>query len=149
MSEAPSTLDIFDILKLLPHRPPFLLVDRVIEWETGKRCVGLKNVTINEPFFQGHFPGHPIMPAVLIIEAMAQAGGVLLMNTVGDPLGKLVYFSGIDNARFRQPVIPGDQVRVNVSKIHSRKLVWKFQGRCEVDGKVVAEAVYTAMILDK
>jgi len=132
--------DIGSIMEIMPHRYPFLLIDRIIEMEPGKRVVGLKNVTINEPFFQGHFPGHPIMPAVLIIEAMAQAGGVLLMNTVGDPLGKLVYFSGIDNARFRQPVTPGDQLRFELELVKLRGPICKMRGTAFVDGAKVAEA---------
>jgi len=133
---------------IMPHRYPFLLIDRIIEMEPGKRVVGLKNVTINEPFFQGHFPGHPIMPAVLIIEAMAQAGGVLLMNTVGDPLGKLVYFSGIDNARFRQPVTPGDQLRFELELVKLRGPICKMRGTAFVDGAKVAEADLMSTIVE-
>jgi len=143
-------MDIGRIMAVLPHRYPFLMVDRVVDIVIGESAVGIKNVSINEPFFQGHFPGAPIMPGVMIIESMAQTAAALVVETFGSAMeGKLVYFMSIENARFRQPVLPGDQIRINVAKIHSRKLVWKFQGRCEVDGKVVAEAVYTAMILDK
>jgi beta-hydroxyacyl-ACP dehydratase FabZ len=125
-----------------------LLVDRILELEPGKRVVGIKNVSINEPFFQGHFPGHPIMPAVLIIEAMAQTGGVLLLNSVEDPRGKLVYFSGIDGARFRQPVKPGDQLRFELELVKVRGPICKMRGVAYVDDEKVAEADLMSNIVD-
>jgi len=141
--------DIGSILEIMPHRYPFLLVDRIIELVPGKRVVGIKNVTINEPFFQGHFPGHPIMPAVLIIEAMAQTGGVLLLSSVDDSGGKLVYFSGIDQARFRQPVVPGDQLRFELELIKLRGPICKMTGVATVDGKKVAEAELMSSIVER
>lgn len=140
--------DIGSIMEIMPHRYPFLLVDRIIELEPGKRVVGIKNVSINEPFFQGHFPGHPIMPAVLIIEAMAQTGGVLLLSSVDDPSGKLVYFSGIDQARFRQPVTPGDQLRFELELIKLRGPICKMTGVAYVDGDKVAEAELMSMVVE-
>jgi UDP-3-O-[3-hydroxymyristoyl] N-acetylglucosamine deacetylase/3-hydroxyacyl-[acyl-carrier-protein] dehydratase len=140
---------IEDIMKILPHRYPFLLVDRIIEIEENKRIVGLKNVTINEPFFQGHFPGHPIMPGVLIIEAMAQVGGMLLMGTVEDPDSKVVYFMSLDNVKFRKPVKPGDQIRFEMEIVQIRGSVCKMRGVGTVDGEVVAEADMAAMVRDR
>ncbi|HVF38990.1 MAG TPA: bifunctional UDP-3-O-[3-hydroxymyristoyl] N-acetylglucosamine deacetylase/3-hydroxyacyl-ACP dehydratase [Gemmatimonadaceae bacterium] len=140
---------IEDIMKILPHRYPFLLVDRIVEIEEGKRIVGLKNVTINEPFFQGHFPGHPIMPGVLIIEAMAQVGGMLLMGTVDDPNSKVVYFISLDNVKFRRPVKPGDQIRFEMEVVQIRGKICKMRGVGKVDGEVVAEADMAAMVRDK
>jgi len=144
----PEFWDIGSIMAIMPHRSPFLLIDRIVDLEPGKRVVGLKNVTINEPFFQGHFPGHPIMPAVLIIEAMAQTGGVLLMNTVKDPLGKLVYFSGIDNARFRQPVTPGDQLRFELELVKLRGPICKMRGSAFVGDVLVAEADLMSTVVE-
>jgi 3-hydroxyacyl-[acyl-carrier-protein] dehydratase len=142
--------DILRIMAVLPHRYPFLMLDRMLEMVPGDRAIGLKNVSINEPFFQGHFPGAPIMPGVLLIEAMAQTAAVLVVETLGDEmLGKLVYFMSIENARFRHPVRPGDQLLVRVEKLHARKTVWKFRGACSVNEKVAADAVYTAMIVDR
>ena len=140
---------IEDIMKVLPHRYPFLLVDRILEIEEKKRIVGLKNVTINEPFFQGHFPGHPIMPGVLIIEAMAQVGGMLLMGSVGDPETKVVYFMSLDNVKFRRPVKPGDQIRFELEIVQIRGAVCKMRGVGKVDGEVVAEADMAAMVRDR
>jgi len=131
-------MGIEEIMKVLPHRYPFLLVDKVIEIEEGKRIVGIKNVTINEPFFQGHFPGHPIMPGVLIIEGMAQVGGMLLMGTVDDPESKVVYFMSLDNVKFRRPVKPGDQLRCELELVQVRGMVCKMRGVATVDGTVVA-----------
>ena len=142
-------IGIEDIMKVLPHRYPFLLVDRVLEYEPGKRVVGLKNVTINEPFFQGHFPGHPIMPGVLIIEAMAQVGGILLMGTVPDPESKVVYFTSLDNVKWRKPVRPGDQLRFELDILQIRGPVCKMKGVARVDGGVVAEADMAAMLRDR
>ena len=144
----PQHWDIASIMEIMPHRYPFLLVDRITELEPGRRVVGLKNVTINEPFFQGHFPGHPIMPAVLIIEAMAQVGGVLLLSSVADPRGKLVYFSGIDGARFRQPVLPGDQLRFELELIKLRGPLCKMRGTGWVGETMVAEADLMSTIVD-
>jgi beta-hydroxyacyl-ACP dehydratase FabZ len=138
---------IREIMDLLPHRYPFLLVDRIVEWEPGKRIVGIKNVTINEPFFQGHFPGHPIMPGVLIIEAVAQAGGILALKAMGG--GKrIAYFAGIDNCKFRRPVVPGDQLRLEVTVLARKGPVWKMHGEALVDGAVAAKADVTATIPD-
>jgi 3-hydroxyacyl-[acyl-carrier-protein] dehydratase len=153
-SEAPASTvksgDIARLMTLLPHRYPFLMVDRMVEMVLGERAVGLKNVSVNEPHFQGHFPGEPIMPGVLLIEAMAQTAGALVVETLGEAMqGKLVYFMSVEDARFRQPVRPGDQVYIHVQKIHARKLVWKFKGECRVQDRVVADATYTAMIVDR
>jgi UDP-3-O-[3-hydroxymyristoyl] N-acetylglucosamine deacetylase/3-hydroxyacyl-[acyl-carrier-protein] dehydratase len=140
--------DITAIMDIMPHRYPLLLVDRILELEEGKRVVGLKNVTINEPFFVGHFPGHPIMPAVLIIEAMAQTGGVLLLSMVDDPNGKLVYFMGIDNAKFRRPVRPGDQLRFELTLLKLKNRICKMRGEAFVDGQLVAEAELLSAVVD-
>ena len=143
-------LDYTAIERILPHRYPFLLVDRITELEPDKRIVGIKNVTVNEPFFQGHFPGHPIMPGVLIVEAMAQTAAVLVVSTYGqESEGKLVYFMSIDDVRFRRPVFPGDRLELHVEKVQSRASVWKFSGKAIVEGKVAAEATFAAMIRDK
>jgi UDP-3-O-[3-hydroxymyristoyl] N-acetylglucosamine deacetylase/3-hydroxyacyl-[acyl-carrier-protein] dehydratase len=140
---------IEDIMKVLPHRYPFLLVDRILEIEEKKRIVGLKNVTINEPFFQGHFPGHPIMPGVLIIEAMAQVGGMLLMGSFDEPESKVVYFMSLDNVKFRRPVKPGDQIRFELDIVQIRGAVCKMRGVGLVEGEVVAEADMAAMVRDR
>jgi UDP-3-O-[3-hydroxymyristoyl] N-acetylglucosamine deacetylase / 3-hydroxyacyl-[acyl-carrier-protein] dehydratase len=140
---------IEDIMKVLPHRYPFLLVDRILEIEEKKRIVGLKNVTINEPFFQGHFPGHPIMPGVLIIEAMAQVGGMLLMGSFEEPESKVVYFMSLDNVKFRRPVKPGDQIRFEIEIVQIRGMVCKMRGVGFVEGEVVAEADMAAMVRDR
>ena len=143
-------MDVNQIMKLLPHRFPFLLVDRVVEHEPGKRIVGIKNVTINEPFFPGHFPGHPVMPGVLIIEAMAQVGGILAYLASGDdPHKKVCYFGGIDEAKFRKPVVPGDQLRIEIDVITCKRGIWVFTGKAYVDGKLVTEATLKATLVDK
>ena len=142
-------LGIEDIMRILPHRYPFLLVDKIVEMEDKKRIVGIKNVTINEPFFQGHFPGHPIMPGVLIVEAMAQVGGVLLMGTVDDPESKVVYFMSLDNIKFRRPVKPGDQLRIEVDIKQLRSTVCRIAAVAKVDGVVVCEAEMAAMVRDR
>ena len=144
-----SVLNIIEIMKLLPHRYPMLLIDRVLEIEPGKRIVGLKNVSANEQFFQGHFPGRPIMPGVLIVEALAQAAGVLAVESFGlANSGKLVYFMAIEGAKFRNPVEPGCLLQLDVEFVQKRSSVSKFAGKASVDGKVVAEANFTAMIAD-
>lgn len=141
--------NIQDIMKMIPHRYPILLVDRIIELVTGESAVSVKNVTVNEPQFMGHFPGYPVMPGVLIIEAMAQTAGLVVVDFLGEEAqGKVVYFMTIDNARFRKPVVPGDQMLVHVEKIQSRGPVWKFKGKATVDGVVCAEATYSAMITE-
>jgi UDP-3-O-[3-hydroxymyristoyl] N-acetylglucosamine deacetylase/3-hydroxyacyl-[acyl-carrier-protein] dehydratase len=149
VSEVPSSLTIDQIQKIMPHRYPFLLVDRILSLDPGKSVVGIKNVTINEPFFIGHFPGGPIMPAVLIIEAMAQVGGVMLLSMVDEPDKKLVYFMGIDKAKFRKPVVPGDQLRFELEMIKLRMKTCKMKGRAFVDGGLVAEAELTSVVVDK
>ncbi len=143
------TMTIEEIMKVLPHRYPFLLVDRILEIEGKQRIVGMKNVTINEPFFQGHFPGHPIMPGVLIIEAMAQVGGMLLMGGLEEAEQKVVYFMSLDNVRFRKPVRPGDQIRFELDVIQIRGAVCKMRGVAKVDGELVAEAEMAAMVRDR
>ncbi len=142
-------LDIQQIFQYLPHRYPFLLVDRVVEYEERKRIIGLKNVTINEPFFQGHFPGHPIMPGVLIIEAMGQVGGLLLMDSIENPEEKIVYFMALDNVKWRRPVTPGDQIRFEVEVLQIRGRTARMKGVGTVDGHVVAEAEMMARVVDK
>ena len=142
-------MDIRDILEIMPHRYPILLVDRILELEDRKRVVGIKNVTYNEPFFQGHFPGLPVMPAVLIIEAMAQCGGVLLMNSVDDPKKHLMYFAGIDKARFRKPVHPGDQLRFELQLVRFGGTVCKMEGRAFVGDDLVAEATLLSTIAER
>jgi len=152
MREAMSTekqgMEIDEIMKVLAHRYPFLLVDRILEM-TDKRVVGLKNVTINEPFFQGHFPGHPIMPGVLIIEAMAQVGGMLLMGAVPDRENKVVYFTSLDNVKWRRPVKPGDQLRFELELLQVRGMMCKMSGVAKVDGQLVCEALMGAVVRDK
>jgi len=141
-------MDINEIHKFLPHRYPFLLVDRIIEINPGKKATGIKNVTCNEEFFQGHFPGNPIMPGVLMIEALAQVAGLLAFRS-GATAGKAVYFMSIERAKFRKPVIPGDQLKLEVSILQQRGNVWKFSGNALVEDKVAAEAEFTAMVTDK
>ena len=143
------TVDILGIMEMIPHRYPFLLIDRVIELVPDESAVGIKNVTINEPFFQGHFPRQPVMPGVLLIEAMAQTAAVLVVETLeGEAAGKLVYFMTVDNARFRRPVTPGDQVQVKVIKIKNRRNVWRFKGEAKVGEQLMAEAEFSAMIME-
>jgi len=147
--ESSETLDINRVMQMIPHRYPFLMVDRVINVVPNVSATGIKNVTASEPHFQGHFPQRPIMPGVLIIESMAQTAGVLVVRTLGSHAeGKLVYFMSVENARFRKPVVPGDQLHIHVVKERSRGNVWKFRGEAKVDGNLMAEATYTAMILD-
>jgi 3-hydroxyacyl-[acyl-carrier-protein] dehydratase len=140
-------IDIKEIMAMLPHAYPFLLVDRILEVEPGKRVVGIKNVTYNEPFFPGHFPGRPIMPGVLIVEAMAQTAGVLIFYSLPEEeRKKTVFFLAIDNVRFRKPVIPGDQLRMELEITRHRQSIWGFKGKAFVDGNVVAEGDLLAMI---
>lgn len=144
------TIDINRIMTMIPHRYPILLVDRVLELVPGESAVALKNVTMNEPHFNGHFPGFPVMPGVLIVEAMAQTAALVVVESLGiEAEGKVVYFMTIDNARFRRPVTPGDSLHIHVEKIQSRANVWKFKGVAKVDEKVCAEATFSAMITDK
>jgi 3-hydroxyacyl-[acyl-carrier-protein] dehydratase len=149
-SEVLETLDTARIMKMIPHRYPFLLVDRVIDVVSNQSAVGIKNVTIGDIWFQGHFPGKPVMPGVMIIESMAQTAAVLVVYTLGpDAEGKLVYFMSIEGARFRKPVFPGDTLHVHVHKERTRGNVWKFSAQAKVNGLTVAEATFTAMILDE
>ena len=148
-SELP-TIDIMRIMDMIPHRYPILLVDRIVDYVEDESAVGLKNVTFNEPHFQGHFPRMPVMPGVLIVEAMAQTSAILVVQTMGKAAeGKLVYFMSIDSAKFRKPVTPGDTMYIHVTKERSRGGVWRFKGEAKVDGVLCAEATYSAMILDK
>src|SRR5215471_13296009 len=142
-------MDIHQILGILPHRFPFLLIDRIVEIDRKKRIVALKNVTINEPFFAGHFPEKPIMPGVLVVEAMAQAGAVLLLTEFPDRNQKLVFFTGIERARFRRPVIPGDQLRIEVDVLSWRRIAGRMEGRVMVDGKLAAEAIISCAVVDR
>jgi len=143
-------IDITRIMEMIPHRYPILMIDRVVDVTLGEGATGIKNVSINEPFFQGHFPSRPVMPGVLIIEAMAQTSAVLVVATLGkEAEGKLVYFMTVDEARFRRPVTPGDTIHIHVTKQRQRANVWKFKGEAKVNGVLVAEAVYSAMILDE
>jgi len=143
------TFDIQEILGFLPHRYPFLMIDRIIEFERQKRVVALKNVTMNEPYFQGHFPGAPIMPGVLVIEAMAQAGAVLMLSELPDRENKLAVFTGIDNAKFRKQIVPGDQLRIEVDVLSFRTRAGRMAGRATIDGKVACEATLTCMIVPR
>ena len=140
-------MTVNEIMKLLPHRYPFLLVDKIVDLKPGESALGVKNVTINEPFFQGHFPGQPIMPGVLVIEAMAQVAGVMAFRSGVE--GKSVFFMSIDNAKFRRPIVPGDQVMMDIKVLKQRGNVWKFSGTATVDGKLVSEAEFTAMVTDR
>jgi 3-hydroxyacyl-[acyl-carrier-protein] dehydratase len=145
-----ASYNIAQIMRSIPHRYPFLLIDRVVDLVCGESAIGVKNVSINESFFQGHFPTEPVMPGVLLIESMAQTAAVLVVATLGpEAEGKLVYFMSIEGAKFRRPVVPGDQVLVHVTKVQRRMNVWKFSGQAKVDGQVVAEATFAAMIRDR
>jgi 3-hydroxyacyl-[acyl-carrier-protein] dehydratase len=145
----PMVLDVEGIQRLLPHRPPFLLVDRVVRHERGKRLVALKSVTMNEPFFTGHFPGHPVMPGVLILESLAQAAALLAMlEMTPEEHRKVTLLMGIDNARFRRPVVPGDRLELEVELVKHKGAVWKTRGVARVDGQTAAEADYLAMLAD-
>lgn len=141
-------LNVHDIMGLLPHRYPFLMIDRLEDIVLGESAVGTKNVTINEPFFQGHFPAQAVMPGVLIVEAMAQSAAALVMYTLGEEAhGKVVYFMSVDEARFRKPVVPGDTLKIHVTRIQNRRSVWKFKGEAKVEGTLVANANFSAMIM--
>ncbi|QQP92100.1 3-hydroxyacyl-ACP dehydratase FabZ [Skermanella sp. TT6] len=143
-------IDVLRVMEMIPHRYPMLMIDRVTNVVANVSAVGVKNVTINEHFFQGHFPQRPVMPGVLIVEAMAQTAGVLVVHTLGaDAEGKLVYFMSIDDARFRKPVTPGDTVYIHVTKLQHRRNVWKFKGEAKVNGVLCSEATFAAMILDE
>ena len=142
-------VDVQRIMEMIPHRHPFLMIDKVVDMVANQRATGIKSVSINENYFQGHFPARPVMPGVLIIEAMAQTAAVLVVHTLGpEAEGKLVYFMSVDNARFRRPVVPGDRLDVHVTKQRNRGNVWKFEGQAKVGDNVMAEAVFAAMILD-
>jgi 3-hydroxyacyl-[acyl-carrier-protein] dehydratase len=155
MSEKPAardvvdTLDVMRIMEMIPHRYPFLMIDRVVDLVPGVSAIGIKNVSINEHHFQGHFPRRPVMPGVLIIECMAQTAAVLVVETLeGAAAGKLVYFMTVEDGRFRKPVVPGDRLYIHVTKLRHRGAVWKFSGEARVDGALMAQARFTAMIMD-
>jgi len=147
--EGRQVLEIHEIMSILPHRYPFLLIDRIVEIERRKRIVAIKNVTINEPFFQGHFPGYPIMPGALVVEAIAQAGGVLLMPEVPDRHQKLMVFTGIERAKFRKPVVPGDQLRIEIRVLNWKPRVARMEGRALVDGKLACEATVMCQLVPR
>ena len=142
-------LDTVEVMKILPHRYPFLMIDRVIEIERKKRIVAVKNVTINEPFFQGHLPGFPIMPGVMLLEALAQAGCILVMVELPDPTEKLMVFTGVEHARFRRPAFPGDQVRLEIGVLNWRSRLMRMQGKAFVDGKLVCEGIVTSQMVPR
>ncbi len=143
-------MDVNEIMKILPHRYPFLMVDRIVEVDPGVRCVGIKNVTINEPFFQGHFPGHPVMPGVLIVEAMAQVAGIMAYLASDEATRKKVtYFMSIDNAKFRRPVFPGDQLRIEITTTFNRRGIWGVDGKAFVGDSLVTEAALKATFAEK
>jgi 3-hydroxyacyl-[acyl-carrier-protein] dehydratase len=143
------TIDIQEIMGFLPHRYPFLLIDRIVEFEPTKRVVAIKNVTINEPFFQGHFPGYPIMPGVLVVEAMAQAGGIIMLAEIPDRAKKLVVFTGIERAKFRRPVTPGDQLRIEVDVLSFKTRAGRIEGKAYVDGKLACQATLTCQVVPR
>jgi 3-hydroxyacyl-[acyl-carrier-protein] dehydratase len=143
------TLTIQEIMNFLPHRYPFLLIDRVLEFEPQKRLVAIKNVTMNEPFFQGHFPGYPIMPGVLVVEAMAQAGALIMLSEIGDRGNKLAVFTGIEKAKFRRPITPGDQIRFEVNVLSFRSRAGRIEGRATVEGKLACEATLTCAVVTR
>jgi 3-hydroxyacyl-[acyl-carrier-protein] dehydratase len=148
VEQAVGPLNVHEIMGLLPHRYPFLMIDRLEDIVLGESAVGTKNVTINEPFFQGHFPAQAVMPGVLIVEAMAQSAAALVMYTLGEEAhGKVVYFMSVDEARFRKPVVPGDSLKIHVTRIQNRRSVWKFKGEAKVEGTLVANANFSAMIM--
>lgn len=143
-------MDIMRVMEMIPHRYPMLMVDRIENIVTGQSATGIKNVSINESFFAGHFPERPVMPGVLIVEAMAQTAGVLVVHSLGpEAEGKLVYFMTIDTARFRKPVVPGDKIEIHVNRLQNRRNVWKFTGEALVEGAVCAEATFSAMLMDR
>ena len=143
------TIDVMRIMEMIPHRYPFLMIDRVVDLVPDRSAIGVKNVSINESYFQGHFPRQPVMPGVLVIECMAQTAAVLVVETLkGDAAGKLVYFMSIEEGRFRKPVMPGDTLYIHVTKVKRRGNVWKFSGEARVDGMLMAQARFTAMIMD-
>ena len=149
LKETSISIDIDGVMRMIPHRYPFLMIDKIVDLIPGAGATGIKNVSINEPYFQGHFPSRPVMPGVLLIEAMAQTAAVVVVHALGPQSeGRLVYFMSVENARFRKPVFPGDTLHVHVVRQRNRGNVWKFSGEAKVDGVLVAEAVYTAMILD-
>jgi 3-hydroxyacyl-[acyl-carrier-protein] dehydratase len=147
--EQAMNINIQEIMGFLPHRYPFLLIDRIVEFEPGTRLVAIKNVTINEPFFQGHFPGYPLMPGVLIVEAMAQAGGMIMMHSLPDREKKLVVFTGIEAAKFRRPVTPGDQLRIEVEVLSMRTRLGRITGKAFVDGKLCCEATLACSVVPR